>query len=101
MEVLGRYGRPRSVIREQACPANRTLAPCRQCPRVTWRALADVPVSYPRVVGRLLNRQRAIAAASMPGCRVAERGTGHRSSRGFERPDGACLPAALSVSVLR
>jgi len=46
MEVLRRFGRTRAVIRGHVCPANPALGKCRQCPRVTARALSDVPVSY-------------------------------------------------------
>jgi hypothetical protein len=35
-----------------------SLAACRECPRVTGRALDDVPVSYPRHVVCLRNRRR-------------------------------------------
>src|SRR5262245_41584401 len=50
MEVLRRYGRARAVTREHVSPANPPLLVCQQCPRVPGRALADVPVSYPRAV---------------------------------------------------
>jgi hypothetical protein len=47
MEVQGRYGRTRAVIRDHICPANRGSTVCRPCPRVPAHAQADVPVSYP------------------------------------------------------
>lgn len=50
MEVQRRYRRTRAVTRGQVCPANKPLAVCGLCPRVTARVLADVPVSYLRPV---------------------------------------------------
>jgi hypothetical protein len=50
MEVSGRYWRARAGTRDHVFPANRYLAACRPYPRVSARAQARVPVSYPRRV---------------------------------------------------
>jgi hypothetical protein len=42
----------------EVSPDAQSLAACRECPRVTGRALDDVPVSYPRHVVCLRNRRR-------------------------------------------
>jgi hypothetical protein len=62
MEVWEQYGRTRAIIRGRVCAANLTLAMCRKCLRVSGRALAHVPVSYPRRVVRSQNAQRHVGA---------------------------------------
>jgi hypothetical protein len=54
----GGTGGPRLGTRGHVLPANRASEPCLSCPRVPGRAQADVPVSYPRRVVYLQNRQR-------------------------------------------
>jgi hypothetical protein len=58
MEVLRRYWRARPGTRDHVFAANRAFGPWLACPRVPARAQADVPVSYPRRVVYLRNRQR-------------------------------------------
>jgi hypothetical protein len=69
MEVLGWYWRARPGTRGHVCPANRTFAACRPCPRMPARAQADVPVSYPRAVVYFPNRQ-LLRAGTWNGARV-------------------------------
>jgi hypothetical protein len=64
MEVLRRKWRARAVIRGHVWPANSRFSACRQCPRVTARAQADVPVSYPRRVVCFQNRRRTCCLRS-------------------------------------
>jgi len=45
------------TIRGHVCPANPLVLMCRQCPRVSARALAGVPVSYPWRVVSFPNRR--------------------------------------------
>ena len=58
----GGTGGPRPGARDHVLPANRLLGLCHWCPRVPARAQSDVPVSYPRAVVFLSNRQES------PGC---------------------------------
>jgi hypothetical protein len=53
----GRYWQARAGTRGHVSPANRALQVCRPCPRAPARAQAGVPVSFPRAVYRLANRQ--------------------------------------------
>lgn len=56
MEVQGRYWGPRESTRDHVSPAIPPFDACRECPLVSARALADVPISYPRGVVCLQNR---------------------------------------------
>ncbi len=47
-------------IRGHVCPANRRFSACRQCPRMSARARAAAPVSYPPLVAELRNRQHPL-----------------------------------------
>ena len=48
-----------AVIQDHVCPAYPPLVVCQECPRVIARALAAVPVSYPRGVACSHNRRRS------------------------------------------
>jgi len=80
MEVLRRYPRARTVTRGHVCPANRPVSVCRQCPCVPVRALADVPVSYPRRVVCSHDIQRRFSVI-VPGDERPRASAGSRSSR--------------------
>ena len=64
MEVLGRYSRARPGTCDHVSPANRALVACSPGPRIPASARSDVPVSYPRVVAELQDRQRRGASWS-------------------------------------
>jgi hypothetical protein len=86
MEVSGRYWRARPGTRDHVVPANSRFAPCRSCPRVPARALADVPVSYPRAVVYFLNRSHHAAPTRPQRMRRAALGVQpHHERRGWSR----------------
>jgi hypothetical protein len=86
MQVLGRERRARPCVGDRVCPANVRFAMCPPCPRVSRRARARVPVSYPRGVASSQNGQRR--AGRVPGSPMS-RLSG--SSRPQEQPSQSLI----------
>jgi hypothetical protein len=86
MEVWTRYWRARPCTHGHVFPANRNFQVCRACPRVPARAQSDVPVSYPRRVVSLINRQLSQVRSACPG-RSGDDSWNHRvAARVEQRP---------------
>ena len=111
MEVQGWYWRARLGARGHVFPASRAFETCRACPRVSARAQADVPVSYPRGVVCFQDiRQRGpatrhalqarVRGPTPPGVFLPARAERRRGRSGvsarWERPMGAKRRSVIS-----
>src|SRR5205823_4671202 len=106
MEVPGRYWRTQPGIRDHVFPANRQFEMCPQCPRVSARAQADVPVSYPQrvVCSQNAQRRRASVAVHRRSANLALVAIAWRSRVGVEKSrlvrEHDCLDAVTEVEFL-